>query len=168
MQHAIAARTSAGKADDALDEIALAAAQFRKGFSKENPNSELAIPSSAPVELHPPPNLDPDLLNHGVGLSAAESLSSLKSSSSSKSVQPMIAESSTPSMDSSRLPSATGSRPASNLDPIASGSPSPATGNERVVPSQTTLAGPGSNDALRYLLRHLTASRAPRDGATTP
>lgn len=168
MQPARNARNSAGKADDALDEIALAAAQFRKGFSKENPTRESAIPSNAAIELHPPPNLDPDMSNHRVGLSSADTHSSSQSSFSSKSVQPMIAESSTPSMDSSRLPSAAATRSASNLDPSAPGSPSHAPGNERGAPCQRTLAGPGSNDALRYLLRHLTASRAPRDGATTP
>ena len=168
MQPATAARTSADKADDALDEIALAAAQFRKGFPKENPKTELAIASDAAVELHPPPSLDSDMSTHRVGFSSADSLSSPQSSSSSKSVQPMIAESSTPSMDSNRLPSATASRPASNLESNAAGSQSHAPSSERVAPCQRTLAGPGSNDALRYLLRHLTASRAPRDGATTP
>lgn len=168
MQPAGAIRERAGRADDALDEIALAAAQFRKGFPKDHPPSELSISSNAIGELNPPPNVDPDMSNHRVGLSSADSRSSPQSSSSSKSAQPMIAETSTTSMDSNRMPNATGTRPANNLDSSATGSPSHAPSSERVAPCQRTLSGPGSNDALRYLLRHLTASRAPRDGATTP
>ena len=80
--------------------------------------------------------------------------------------QPMLAEKSAASFENSSVPAPIASHEAtrSGAEPLASSFPSGARGSNSC---QHTLSGPGSPDALRYLLRHLAANRANRDGAAT-
>jgi uncharacterized protein (TIGR03546 family) len=80
--------------------------------------------------------------------------------------QPMLAEKSAASPEDSNVPAQIVSHETNRLgaEPLASSFPAGARGSNSC---QHTLSGPGSPDALRYLLRHLAANRANRDGAAT-